>query len=195
MLEWEHAHGIDFLPPTMHLLRSSDPTKFNKCFRAQLVPARGPSAINVLGNSHSFLFTNCTAGSNPEMFPPQLREPVKHMPDAFPTGFWMHGLWFPKPRWWKKSLPGFGTSTHWFYENEQDEEQGEGEMDWLVGARVRSTHSWTSSSPSFTLQQQHNLPCAFDTALFQADSPMDSSSALFSSPLPVSTGACIIEAG
>lgn len=116
MLEWEHAHGIDFLPPTMHLLRSSDPTKFNKCFRAQLVPARGPSAINVLGNSHSFLFTNCTAGSNPEMFPPQLREPVKHMPDAFPTGFWMHGLWFPKPRWWKKSLPGFGTSTHWFYE-------------------------------------------------------------------------------
>lgn len=40
MLEWEHAHGIDFLPPTMHLLRSSDPTKFNKCFRAWLVPAK-----------------------------------------------------------------------------------------------------------------------------------------------------------
>lgn len=40
MLKWEHAHGIDFLPPTMHLLRSSDPTKFNKCFRTQLVPAK-----------------------------------------------------------------------------------------------------------------------------------------------------------
>lgn len=40
MLEWERAHGIDFLPPTMHLLWSSDPTKFNKCFRAQLVPAK-----------------------------------------------------------------------------------------------------------------------------------------------------------
>lgn len=53
---------------------------------------RGLSAINVLGNSHSCLFTNCTAGSNPEMFPPQLREPVKHMADAFPTGFWMHGF-------------------------------------------------------------------------------------------------------
>lgn len=50
--------------------------------------------------------------------------------------------------------------------DEQDEEQGQGEMDWLVGAR--STHSWTCSSPSSTLQQQHNLPCVFGTALFQA---------------------------
>lgn len=38
VLEKEHAHGIVFLPPTMHLVRSSGPTKFNKCFRAQLVP-------------------------------------------------------------------------------------------------------------------------------------------------------------
>lgn len=40
VLEWEHAGGIAFLPPTMHLLRSSGPTKINKCFRAQLVPGK-----------------------------------------------------------------------------------------------------------------------------------------------------------
>lgn len=40
VLEWEHAHGIAFLPPIMHLLRSSGPTKFNKRFRAKLLPTK-----------------------------------------------------------------------------------------------------------------------------------------------------------
>lgn len=127
------------------------------------------------------------------MFPPPLRGPVKHMADAFPTGFWMQGPWLPKTQWWKKSLPGFGSSTCWFYED--DEEQGEGEVDWLVGSRVRSTHSWTCSSPaSLSLPQQHSLPHAFDTNLFQADSASRGFifSPQFSSPLPVSTGAYII---
>lgn len=76
--------------------------------------------------------------------------------------------------------------------DEQDEEQGQGEMDWLVGAR--STHSWTCSSPSSTLQQQHNLP----VYLAQLCSKLLSFNGLifspqFSGPLPVSTGAYIID--
>lgn len=126
------------------------------------------------------------------MFPPPLRGPVKHVDGAFPTGFWMHGPWLPKTQWWRKSLPGFASSTRWFYED--DEEQGEGEMEWLVGAKARSTHSWTWSSPSFTLPQQHSVPRAFGTTLFQADSPSHGFifSPQFSCPLPVSTGAYLI---
>lgn len=92
---------------------------------------RAPSAINVLRNSHSCLLSNCTAGSNPEMFPPQLRELVKQMPDAFPTRFlgaWSIALkvtvvkeksaWF----WYQQSLAVRGK--------EHDGEQEEGGMDW-----------------------------------------------------------------
>lgn len=112
-------------------------------------------------------------------------------PDVFPARFRMHGPWLPNTRWWKKSLTGFVLVL---WGNEHDEEQGEGEMDWLVGARVRSTHSWACSSASFTLRRQHNPPCSFDTTLFQADSPSHEFifSPQFSSPLPVSTGDYII---
>lgn len=153
---------------------------------------RGPSAINVLGNSHSCLFTNCTAGSNPEMFPPQLREPVKHMPDVSPRGFWIHGPWLPKTRWWKKLLPGFGTSSHWFH----------GGMSTMRNRREAGLPGWSQGQEhpqlDMLLSQLHSLTAAQSASCIWHNSvpswvsftcihPQPS----VLSPLPVSTGVYI----
>lgn len=152
---------------------------------------RGPSAINVLGDSHSCLFTNCTAGSNPEMFPPQLREPVKHMPDVFPTGFWMHVPRLPKTWWGKKSLPGFGTSNPWFYQGMSmvRNRREAGLAGWSQGQEhpqldllLSQLHSLTAAQPALWICHNSVPSCSFTWIHLQPS--------VFS-PLPLSTGANI----
>lgn len=60
----------------------------------------------------------------------------------------------------------------------------------LVGTGVRSTHSWTCSSPSFIPWQQCNLPSTFNITQSRADSPSYgfTFSPQFPGPLPVSAG-------
>lgn len=93
---------------------------------------RGPSAINVLGNSHSHLLTNGTAGSNPEMFPCCFHHDSE--------SWWSRHLMLfqldfgciaskdtvvkEKPAWF------WYLQTFIVWRNECDREQGEGGMDW-----------------------------------------------------------------
>lgn len=93
---------------------------------------RGPSAINVLGNSHSHLLTNGTAGSNPEMFPCCFHHDSE--------SWWSRHLMLfqldfgciaskdtvvkEKPAWF------WYLQTSIVWRNECDREQGEGGMDW-----------------------------------------------------------------
>lgn len=93
---------------------------------------RGPSAINVLGNSHSHLLTNGTAGSNPEMFPCCFHHDSE--------SWWSRHLMLfqldfgciaskdtvvkEKPAWF------WYLQTFIVWRNECDREQGEGGVDW-----------------------------------------------------------------